>query len=207
MTFVSPNREAGVTPFSSPLRSDESGALLALAVVPDAGVVGEPGGFQIEGPGENGAKRLLTSLFLVGNSFDDDLDQDRVPDLCHNCPAAAGLGADQTDSDGDGICGDDDNCPLVANAEQINLDALPAGNACQCGDGTGEGRVDILDRALVARYAAGLPINRSIDLNRCSMAAPDASCDDADAAAIGDHLAADPRLPFGLPDDCAAAGS
>lgn len=78
-----------------------------------------------------------------------DADEDGVPDLWDNCPAAAN--ADQTDTDGDedgdvcdicpfdptndaidndGICPDVDNCPVTPNADQADFDADDVGDVC-----------------------------------------------------------------------------
>jgi hypothetical protein len=148
-----------------------------------------------------------------------DADGDGVGNLCDPCPSvnvddedgdAVCAPADpcpldpEDDSDQDGLCGESDNCPSVANALQLDLDFLPAGDACQCGDVTAEGSVDVLDRVLVARFVAGRPVPTSFILARCSVAAPNSSCDDTDDAAIRNYLAG---LTFPLPNLCAAAGS
>jgi hypothetical protein len=104
----------------------------------------------------------------------------------------------------DGVCGERDNCPDVANAVQLNLDALPAGDICQCGDVAADFEVNILDRVLIARFVAGRPVPGSFTLARCSVAAPTSSCDAADDTAIRNYLAG---LTFPLPNACAAAGS
>src|SRR5262249_11751362 len=46
---------------------------------------------------------------------------------------------------GGGACTPGDNCPTVANADQANHDSYPAGDACQCGDVTGNGTVAAID--------------------------------------------------------------
>ena len=147
-----------------------------------------------------------------------DGDRDGVGDLCDPCPTETTDDADgdavcaatdpcpldpDDDADGDGVCGERDNCPDVSNVGQLNLDALPAGDVCQCGDVTVEGRVDLLDRVLVARVAAGRSVPTSFTVARCSVATPDASCDAADDTAIRNYLAG---LAFPLPNECPAAG-
>ena len=39
-----------------------------------------------------------------------------------------------TDTDGDGIADDADNCPLIANSDQANLDGDSVGDACDTDD-------------------------------------------------------------------------
>jgi hypothetical protein len=148
-----------------------------------------------------------------------DTDGDGVGDLCDLCPEEnvddedgdgacapadpCPLDADD-DADMDGVCGERDNCPGVANPGLLNLDALYAGDACQCGDVTAEGSVDVLDRVLVARFGAARPVPTSFMLARCSVAAPNSSCDGADDTAIRNYLAG---LALPPPNACSAAGS
>ncbi len=63
--------------------------------------------------------------------FDDalDADADTVPDGCDTCPADT-----LNDVDGDGVCGSVDNCPAVANADQLNYDGDSEGDACDTDD-------------------------------------------------------------------------
>ena len=72
----------------------------------------------------------------LGDLCDDDRDGDTVNNSSDNCPDSLGKGPSQTDTDGDGegdLCDNDDdgdgvldaapdNCPLVANFNQINTD-------------------------------------------------------------------------------------
>jgi hypothetical protein len=48
-----------------------------------------------------------------------------VPDGSDNCPADA-----DNDADGDGVCGDVDNCPTVANQDQADANQNGLGDAC-----------------------------------------------------------------------------
>jgi len=62
-----------------------------------------------------------------GVSFVDQ-DNDGIPDGCDPCPTDPG-----PDADGDGVClsaPDEDNCPLVYNAEQMDTDGDLIGDAC-----------------------------------------------------------------------------
>jgi hypothetical protein len=101
------------------------------------------------------------------------------------------------DTDGDGFCDGDlspgtctagDNCPAVSNITQDNSDALPAGDACQCGDVTGDAVVDALDLQRLREFLVGATLGGPFDDMRCDVfdsgndGAPD--CDVADAAMI-----------------------
>ena len=81
----------------------------------------------------------------IGNSNpgQEDADMDGKGDDCDNCP-----GDGDNDDDADGICegsgfkapktADSDNCPLVANSDQIDSDADGRGDACDlCSLATG----------------------------------------------------------------------
>jgi len=63
-----------------------------------------------------------------------------------------------TDTDGDGVIDDLDNCLFAANPDQLDRGGLgtgsPAdgrGDACQCGDVNGDGRVTLTDAVVITR--------------------------------------------------------
>lgn len=76
-------------------------------------------------------------------------------------PANAVLVANEAappDADGDGVADAADNCPGTANPQQTDTGGVGAGSlpdgigdACQCGDVTGDGRVTIADPVTLAR--------------------------------------------------------
>ena len=61
----------------------------------------------------------------------------------------------QGDLDGDGVENGIDNCPLFANADQLDTDGDSFGDACECGDANLDGRASTLDARLIQRCAAG----------------------------------------------------
>jgi hypothetical protein len=107
------------------------------------------------------------------------------------------------DADGDGICdgggtgggacaAGPDNCPNVDNAGQANSDALPAGDACQCGDIDGDFHVYPADLALARAHLMGKAITG--DITYCNVVgdyapAEDGSdCDVADIYALSRYI-------------------
>jgi hypothetical protein len=62
-----------------------------------------------------------------------DFDLDGLGDVCDPCPSNEGdvcEGPDPSDSDGDGVSNDQDNCPLDPNADQADADDDGKGDAC-----------------------------------------------------------------------------
>ncbi len=67
----------------------------------------------------------------------------------------------EADADGDGVGDGRDNCPFAVNADQLDSGGLATaapdgiGNACQCGDVSGNGIVNGQDAKAIQRYAIG----------------------------------------------------
>lgn len=59
------------------------------------------------------------------------------------------------DKDADGVPEGADNCPAAANADQSDADRDGQGDACECGDASGDGRLDSVDARLVQRCSVG----------------------------------------------------
>ena len=88
-----------------------------------------------------------------------------APLFGQNCAPAIPCSDAGGDMDGDGVCDDDDNCRFVANSGQedcctpgnssiSNPDGI--GDACQCGDVTGDGQANSFDSSMIIRRALGL---------------------------------------------------
>ncbi|HPG26420.1 MAG TPA: thrombospondin type 3 repeat-containing protein [Myxococcota bacterium] len=108
-----------------------------------------------------------------------------------------------TDLDGDGIPDDQDNCPFVANASQsdnggLGFTTLPdgIGDACQCGDVTGEGQVNDTDAAFIKRWALGLPAPLFLVPNNCDVSG-EGVCNGTDGTLIRHAAAGAPPILFG----------
>ena len=69
----------------------------------------------------------------IANQDQLSSDNDLFGDVCDTCPADA-----QNDADNDGICGDVDNCGRY-NPDQVDCNYNNVGDACETGDGEGEG--------------------------------------------------------------------
>jgi hypothetical protein len=110
---------------------------------------------------------------------------------------------------GDGPCwggqrlGCDDNCPLVSNAEQSDRGGVGPGSrhdghgdACQCGDLSGDGRLDLADALLARALASGSQRFVAKKPELCNVVGPDA-CDRADADLIGLAVRLPPQAVLG----------
>jgi len=116
------------------------------------------------------------------------------------------------DTDGDGIPDSIDNCPYTYNPDQTDTGGVGSGSpldgigdACQCGDVTGDGVVDISDKTILSRSLAGLGPYGSVaampGFNKCDVTA-DGLCNLSDKTVIGRALAG---LGPGIQQKCTAA--
>lgn len=113
--------------------------------------------------------------------------------------------ANLSDVDGDGVKDSADNCPKTPNANQADRGGVNSsspdgiGDACQCGDVSGDGKITNTDSVLIKRYLLGLQPNfRS---NFCDVSG-DSTCTNTDATVIERAVLG---LPPGLKQSCAAA--
>ncbi len=105
------------------------------------------------------------------------------------------------DTDRDGVANQFDNCPFLANASQIDNGGLGfsttpdgIGNACQCGDVTGEGQANDTDAAFIKRQALGLAAPLFLVPNNCDVTG-DGFCNGSDATLVR-HAAAGTISPL-----------
>lgn len=76
-----------------------------------------------------------------------------APSISRPTPASAVPSLE--DLDGDGVMNRLDNCVVVPNADQADADDDGLGDACECGDVSGDGRVDSTDARLIQRCVSG----------------------------------------------------
>ena len=101
------------------------------------------------------------------------------------------LDAQSPDTDGDGRNDDDDNCPFVANPGQEDTGGLATstpdgiGNACQCGDVTGNGIVNGQDANVIQRHGIDKSQSNPLFLvpGNCDVSGND-QCNGQDANAV-----------------------
>ncbi|MGA1842307.1 MAG: thrombospondin type 3 repeat-containing protein [bacterium] len=97
---------------------------------------------------EDGIGDACDTCPAIPDPNQDDMDNDSIGDLCDNCPETSNTGQLDTDldgkgnacdlcpddpdddSDGDGQCGDIDNCPHIWNPDQEDTDGDGLGNTC-----------------------------------------------------------------------------
>ena len=109
------------------------------------------------------------------------------------------------DSDLDGVSDDIDNCINTPNANQLDRGGINSsiadgvGDACQCGDVNGSGRVDNTDAILIKRFTLDLP--PSINTDHCNVNGGN-TCDNTDAILIQRAVLG---LPPGLAQTCVIA--
>lgn len=124
-----------------------------------------------------------------------DADADTVPDGCDLCPGFDDL----LDADLDSVPDGCDNCPFASNPGQADVDMNGRGDACECGDVSNEGRVDVLDSVVYARDLAGLPPGMAAPA-KCDLGGA-VGCDSGDLLALRESLAGSAALA----QVCAAA--
>jgi len=134
-----------------------------------------------------------------------DADGDGVGDATDRCPDVAD--PENVDRDGDGVGDACDNCRRVANSDQEDRGGVGAGSrpngigdACECGDVTGDGRVTISDATLIQRALLLPPAATMARPELCDVGGS-AGCSVADAAIVQRALLVPPSASIG--DRCA----
>ncbi len=82
-------------------------------------------------PGRIMGQQIGMDAFSKAISFFEDANNNGNPDLCEAPDPCANLNGD---SDGDGVCDDNDNCPNTANPSQVDSDNNGIGDACDTVD-------------------------------------------------------------------------
>ena len=112
-------------------------------------------GSQLSGMAYNYAGQIMDEFVI-----DLDTDEDGIPENSDNCPTIAN--PDQLDTDGDGVGNACDNCTLVANANQRDTNGDGYGNICDP-DLNNDGVVNFAD--LAAMKSVFFTNNPDADLN------------------------------------------
>ena len=120
-------------------------------------------------------------------------------------PVFAGV----ADCDGDGVADAADNCPLVANPDQLDSGGVDTtepdgiGDACQCGDVTDNGIVNGQDANAIRRHALGSEPNPTFAVPGNCDVSGNGSCNGQDANAVKRAALGQPSPLFG--QNCQAA--
>jgi hypothetical protein len=95
-------------------------------------------------------------------------------------PVSSSAGVNgHSDTDGDHVIDEDDNCTFTPNTNQNDVDQDGRGDACECGDFSGDGRVNTTDARLIQRCAVGqIPCATLCDVTN------DGQCNTTDARII-----------------------
>ena len=131
-----------------------------------------------------GMSRLLSLGFLIAVTA-------LLPEVAH---------VQGADSDGDGVPAATDNCAVWPNPGQSDVDGNGIGDACECGDQDGNGRVDVRDL-----IAINLAIFEPVRITPLCDTNDDDLCNAADIVGANDRIFGRPaycsRHPSpGLPD-------
>jgi hypothetical protein len=113
------------------------------------------------------------------------------------------------DDDHDGVCAGADNCPNAPNADQSDVGGVGTGSApdgigdaCQCGDVTGDGRVTLTDAVVMTRSRLQPPTATLTRPERCDVGGS-AGCSLSDAVIVRRALLSPPTA--GISQVCAPA--
>jgi hypothetical protein len=159
------------------------------------------------------------NVFLWGNAITFDLVTDLgedyvlfdVPRSIDRTPVRIELtSSPNDDSDNDGVDDIDDNCLFEPNLDQNDEGGVGdhdgpngIGDACECGDSTGDGEVDASDLAALRLWLLD-PFNQGLAAPETCSAWGDSECALDDLVVLARRLNA-PPLPPGIDGGCEAA--
>jgi hypothetical protein len=141
------------------------------------------------------------------------LDGSNVQNFISNgTPLGVAVLSRAVDWDGDGIPDQNDNCPYTPNPDQADSGGVGSGSppdgigdACQCGDVTNDGVVDVSDKTIFSRSLAGLSPYGSVGampgFSKCDVNG-DGLCNLSDYIIVSRALAG---LGPGIQQKCTAA--
>ena len=142
---------------------------VALSIDPNSPTP-DPDGDGFLSPCDNCSGEGIASPPDHFNPTQADFDDDRVGDVC-------------------------DNCPFVSNPLQDNGDAVPAGDACQCPDLDADLLLNLRDVVLATRFHDGQPLPASVLGTRCMLGEGYDFCSMTGILGVREALA-DPTLPL-----------
>jgi hypothetical protein len=172
-------------------------------------------GLAAAGEWPEGAEPAVDDLLTTARCAHTDLDASGVVDAVDARLAQGWLGLppgpsgrfvtppvrsdpDPLDADLDGVANGSDNCPTRANADQADTGGVGfasgpdrIGDACQCGDLNGDGRVTLADAVVLQRSLLTPPTATSAHPERCDVGGA-SGCGLSDAVIIRRALLAPP---------------
>jgi len=142
-------------------------------------------------------------VLYVANSFDHRIDM-----FCLSTTAACNAIIDE---DGDGLPDYKDDCPYEPNPDQKDSGGFETtapdgiGDACQCGDVSGDGIVDANDVPAYRTYLTQDPNAPFSAARKCKVAGDGGPCSILDVVVLERGVAAAGPLPPGISQTCGAA--
>lgn len=202
--FLSAESTIGAS-ITAPFGAAAGAVLRVTAVVPDADGDGigdvcdncpqhyNPDQADADG---DGVGNVCDNSLFTANPDQADADQDGFADVDDGCPndprksspGACGCGVADTDSDGDGVPDCRDNCPTVANADQVDSDGDGVGDAC---DGKTPSAPAASDDAGATQTGNPPSAGATGDPSSEALASPSATDPSSGAGSTGDDVADD----------------
>lgn len=127
------------------------------------------------------ADQLNSDSDSQGNACDTDDDNDGTPDTTDEFPLDP---EEAADTDNDNVGDNGDNCPLTANADQLNTDGDENGNVCDLDDDN-DGVADATDNCSLLANADQLNTDGDAQGNVCDLDDDNDGLTDAQEVALG----------------------